>query len=45
MENKERKPYGIPAVRIVVCRMEQALCGSPQKGGNEDVGYDNWWVE
>lgn len=44
MERKERKTYLTPAVRVMDCRMECSVC-SPQVGGNEDVGYDDWWVE
>ena len=39
----ERQAYASPAVRQVVLSLDN-IC-SPQKGGNEDVGYDDWWVE
>lgn len=40
-----RNEYIAPRTRIVPLSVENAICGSPQKGGNEDVGYDDWWVE
>ena len=36
------KPYSRPVVRIIPLVMENALCGSPVPGGNEDIGYDDW---
>ena len=38
-----REEYVSPAVRLIVLSMD-SIC-SPQTGGNEDVGYDDWWVE
>ena len=40
-----RNEYIAPRTRVVPLSVEYAICGSPQKGGNEDVGYDDWWVE
>jgi hypothetical protein len=37
-----RKAYDAPALRVVPLNMENALCGSPVPGGNEDIGYDDW---
>lgn len=36
-----RQEYVSPAVRLIVLSMD-SIC-SPQQGGNEDVGYDDWW--
>ena len=38
-----RQEYVSPAVRLIVLSLD-SIC-SPQTGGNEDVGYDDWWVE
>ena len=40
-----RNEYIAPRTRVVPLSVENTICGSPQKGGNEDVGYDDWWVE
>ena len=37
-----RKEYVSPTVRTTVLSLDDVICGSPQ-GGNEDVGYDDWW--
>ena len=34
--------YETPSMREVPLRLENALCGSPLPGGNEDIGYDDW---
>lgn len=34
--------YHSPASRIIPVRVENAICGSPLPGGNEDIGYDDW---
>lgn len=34
--------YNPPTVRIIPLSMENALCGSPIPGGNEDIGYEDW---
>ena len=39
----EGKEYVSPAVRMIVLSMDNVICGSPMQGGNEDVGYDDWW--
>ena len=38
-----RQEYVSPAVRVVFLSAD-SIC-SPQQGGNEDIGYDDWWVE
>ena len=38
-----RNVYIAPRMRIVPLSVENAICGSPQQGGNEDIGYDDWW--
>ena len=35
--------YYPPTVRIIPLSMENAVCGSPIPGGNEDIGYDDEW--
>ena len=42
MVMKESKEYLPPATRCVPLTIENALCGSPLPGGNEDIGYDDW---
>ena len=37
-----RQEYQSPALRIVPLHIENAVCGSPLPGGNEDIGYDDW---
>lgn len=39
----ERQEYFSPAVRMIVLSMDNVICGSPRQGGNEDIGYDDWW--
>jgi hypothetical protein len=34
--------YCSPIVRVIPMALENALCGSPVPGGNEDIGYDDW---
>ena len=29
-------------VRIIPLSVEDALCGSPLPGGNEDIDYEDW---
>lgn len=38
-----KEQYNPPKVRIIPILMENALCGSPLPGGNEDIGYDDEW--
>ena len=38
----QRRDYLAPALRIVPLNVENAVCGSPLQGGNEDIGYDDW---
>ena len=40
--HKDIKEYLSPAVRTVLMTLESVLCGSPQAGGLEDIGYDDW---
>ena len=42
MVMKESKEYLPPVTRCVPLAIENALCGSPLPGGNEDIGYDDW---
>lgn len=35
--------YESPEVWIIPVKVENAVCDSPQPGGNEDVGYDGRW--
>ena len=42
MEQEERKAYLPPATRWAPLALENAVCGSPVPGGNEDIGYDDW---
>lgn len=37
------KKYFPPKVREIPLSMENAICGSPLPGGNEDIGYDDEW--
>ncbi len=41
--NSIKMPYIPPFVRVVPLTIENALCGSPLPGGNEDIGYDDEW--
>ncbi len=34
--------YVSPALRLIPVFLENALCGSPIPGGNEDIGYEDW---
>ena len=42
MKQEGYKDYLPPATRIVPLILENALCGSPLPGGNEDIGYEDW---
>jgi hypothetical protein len=42
VETKKKAVYVTPSGREVPLRLENALCGSPLPGGNEDIGYDDW---
>ena len=42
MKQKDSKAYLPPVIRWVPLGLENALCGSPLPGGNEDIGYDDW---
>jgi hypothetical protein len=37
-----RQEYQSPALRILPIRVENAVCGSPIPGGNEDIDYEDW---
>lgn len=37
-----KKEYLAPWIRILPLSMEHAVCDSPQEGGNEDIGYEDW---
>ena len=37
------KEYQSPNLRIISVQVENAVCGSPLPGGNEDIGYDGEW--
>lgn len=39
----KQKLYLPPKVREIPLSMENAVCGSPIPGGNEDIGYDDEW--
>ncbi len=39
----ERQEYVSPSGRLIVLSMDNIICGSPVQGGNEDIGYDDWW--
>lgn len=34
--------YLPPEIRLIPIKQENAVCGSPLPGGNEDIGYDDW---
>ncbi len=38
----EISTYIPPFIRVVPLTIENAVCGSPSPGGNEDIGYDDW---
>jgi len=38
----ETKDYEKPSFRVILVTLENTLCGSPQAGGLEDIGYDDW---
>ena len=42
MQETEKANYTSPFVRLIPLTMENALCGSPLPGGNEDIGYEDW---
>lgn len=35
--------YQSPVLHIIPVQVENAVCGSPFPGGNEDIGYDDEW--
>ena len=37
-----RQDYQAPSLRLVEMNLENAVCGSPVSGGNEDIGYEDW---
>ena len=38
----QSREYLSPALRIISVHVENAICGSPIPGGNEDIGYEDW---
>jgi hypothetical protein len=42
MQETKKTDYTSPIVRVIPLTMENALCGSPILGGNEDIGYEDW---
>ena len=38
----QRLEYQSPALRVIPVHVENAVCGSPLPGGNEDIGYEDW---
>jgi hypothetical protein len=34
--------YQTPSLRLLGINLENAVCGSPVPGGNEDIGYEDW---
>lgn len=37
-----REEYQSPAQRVIPLIPENAICGSPIPGGNEDIDYEDW---
>lgn len=42
MKQEGSKEYQPPVIRLILVVNENALCGSPVPGGNEDIGYEDW---
>ena len=42
MKQDESKEYQPPVIRWIPLVLENALCGSPLPGGNEDIDYEDW---
>ena len=40
--NESRQDYQTPSIRLIEMNLENALCGSPLPGGNEDIDYEDW---
>ena len=38
-----REVYQTPSLRLIEMNLDNAICGSPIPGGNEDIGYDDEW--
>ena len=38
----QKDAYTPPKVRPIPLSIENAVCGSPLPGGNEDIGYEDW---
>ena len=34
--------YIVPSIRLIPMVYDNAICGSPTPGGNEDIGYEEW---
>lgn len=41
-EIMEFSTYLKPTTRVQQLHMENAICGSPVPGGNEDIGEEDW---
>ena len=41
--NDTKVAYLPPEIRLIPVFQENAICGSPIPGGNEDIGYDDEW--
>ena len=39
-----KKLYRKPSIKEIALLMEGCIAGSPNSGGNEDVGYEDWPV-
>lgn len=37
-----KREYKKPSLRLIPTALENIVCGSPQAGGHEDIGYDDW---
>ena len=37
-----QKEYVKPSLRLIPTSLEYTICGSPQPGGHEGIGYDDW---
>ena len=42
-EHMTKEVYLTPTSRLIEMNLENAVCGSPLPGGNEDIGYDDEW--
>ena len=42
MHETKTSDYTAPMVRVIPITLENAVCGSPLPGGNEDIDYEDW---